>query len=277
MSEARAQSPTPKPQKPASSTLIDVIVLCFAKSELKSLVGTDALRSVLDGAQRDLFPSPEVMALQPVYELLESQPGFDADKAVAPFCRIKQWENQLRVRVDMPHQLDVLDRKTREEKAFLCNAFDSDLDKLLAPPVEKKKVEVVEKKDDGPITTASFYKRTKIALVAALIGLAAAGVSFYLTFRKGGGNATTLQAADISTDVPIKDVRLSGNVIVATLTDPNWMTKPEATRRSDLLAATSKIRIQGANRLIVVDAKGAPLAVVVVRKDPTVTFTQQRK
>src|SRR6476620_11382128 len=107
MSEGR---PSPvAPQKPTTGMLIDVVVLCFAKSELKSLVGTDALRSVLEGAQRDLFPAPDTLSLQPVYELLESQPGFDADKAVMPFCRIKQWEQQLRVTVEMPHQLEVLD------------------------------------------------------------------------------------------------------------------------------------------------------------------------
>lgn len=273
MPDPRPVTPT-GPIKPTSSTLIDVVVLCFAKSELKSLVGTDALRSVLEGAQRDLFPEPDVMSLQPVYELLESQPGFEAEKAVAPFCRIKQWESQLRVRVDLPVTLDTLDRKTREEKAFMCNAFDSDLDKLLAPPVEKKKVEVVEKKkDDGPITAGSFDRRAKIALVCAVIGLGAAGASFWLTFRKQSDGTISINAKDVSSEIPFKDVRMSGSIMIATLTDPDWMSKPEIVRKTELLNAAPRVRMQGAHRLLLVTSKGLVVATLVVRGEPTATFS----
>lgn len=103
-------------------TLIDVIVLVFARSELKNLVGTDALRTVLSGSQRALFPEPGTMSLQPVWELIESQPGFDAELAIPPMCRLKAWEAPLKVKVELPESLVHLDLATREKKAMECNA-----------------------------------------------------------------------------------------------------------------------------------------------------------
>lgn len=262
---------------PSTAVLIDVVVLCFAKSELKTLVGTDALRTVLEGSQREMFPEPGVMVLQPVFELLESQPGFDKNKAIAPMCRIKSWEGRLKTKVQMPEGLDTLDKATIENQAMGCSAFDSDLDKLLKIPVATgpltRVIESGSVSDKHQQRESNSNRKAKIAMIAAVVGLLAAMVSIYLTFRGNKNNVVQLSPSDISDKIPLSNVRKSpGGIIVGTLADPKWLQKPEADRHMDMVEAAGKIRAQGGISFTIIDKKGAPLGVVQVRKDPIVTF-----
>lgn len=263
---------------PPTSALIDVIVLVFSKSELKSLVGTDALKTVLEGT-RALFPEPETLDLQPVYELLESQPGFDPDKAVAPFCRLKTWEVRLRTKILMPAALAEVDMKTCEIKAMNVNAFDSDLDKLLAPPAPKAApvARIVESSSATKSPVVASNRKVKIAMLAAFIGLAAAGVSIYLTFYGGpGGNTVRISPKDLSDAVPFDSVRKSGDVMIGTVSDPAWMQKSEFERRQQLEGVVPKMRLQQVKTLLLVDKKGAAIGSVVVKGAPVISFMPQR-
>lgn len=262
-------------------TLIDVIVLVFARSELKNLVGTDALRTVLSGSQRALFPEPGAMSLQPVWELIESQPGFDPDLAIPPMCRLKAWENQLLVKVEMPEPLAHLDLATREKKAMECNVGDDELYKVI-----KVRPTAPEKKDTTRAiesTSASEEKAraqgsslsTKVAAILAVLGLAAAGVSVYLTLGRTSGSTVRLSASELSSDIPLTDARRNGSLVVATLSDMTWLDKPEAERRLQLEAVGPKVRVQQANGMMLVDSKGLLIAVLRVDRKPAVTFTKR--
>lgn len=261
-------------------TLIDVIVLVFARSELKNLVGTDALRTVLSGSQRALFPEPGAMSLQPVWDLIESQPGFDAELAIPPMCRLKTWEGQLKVKVEMPEPLSHLDLATREKKAMECNVGDDDLHKVIK--VRPTGSQVPEKKDIARAieTTAagagpkkSSNLSAKVAAVFAVLGLAAAGVSIYLTTRSTS-STVKLSASELTSQIPLTDVRRNGSLIVATLSDLAWLEKPEADRRIQLEATSPKVREHQANGLMVVDNKGLLIAILRVDRK-TVTFTKR--
>src|SRR5215813_10841226 len=53
---------------PASKrTIVDAIVLAFSKSDVRDVVGTDALRMVLEGRYVDMIKTAGVLTLQPVY------------------------------------------------------------------------------------------------------------------------------------------------------------------------------------------------------------------
>lgn len=264
-------------------TLIDVIVLVFARSELKNLVGTDALRTVLSGSQRALFPEPGAMSLQPVWELIESQPGFDADLAIPPMCRLKAWENQLKVKVEMPEPLAHLDLATREKKAMECNVGDDELYKIIKvkpPGALPEKKDVTRAIESTSTAEENARKRgaslsTKIAAILAVLGLAAAGVSIYLTLGRTSGSTVRLSASELSSDIPLTDARRNGSLVVATLSDIKWLDKPEAERRLQLEAVGPKVRLQQANGMMLVDSKGLLIAVLRVDRKPAVTFTKR--
>lgn len=263
------------------ATLIDVVVLVFARSELKNLVGTDALRTVLSGSQRALFPEPNTMSLQPIWELIESQPGFDPDKAVPPMCRLKTWEGQLKVKVEMPTALADLDLAERDRQAMSCNVGDDDLNKVLksntpAPAKKEETTRAIESSSgDAPKRRSGTNLSTKVAIVFAVLGLAAAGVSIYFTLGRRGGDAIRLSANDINSDIPMTDVRRKDTMIVATLSDLKWLDKPELIRRAQLEAAAPRIRAQQATRLLLLDSKGALIATVRPDGKPPVTFARR--
>lgn len=263
------------------ATLIDVVVLVFARSDLKNLVGTDALRTVLSGSQRALFPSPGTMSLQPVWELIESQPGFDAEQAIPPMCRLKTWENQLKIRIEMPTSLADLDLAAREKKAFECNVGDDELNKVLKlpAPVAKKEVTRAIESSSGPERTkAKRSLSPKIAIVAAVLGLAAAGISIYLTLgRREPNNTVKVAATEISADLPMRDVRRNGKLVVGTLTDAkSWLAKSEFLRRQQLEAMVPKLKAQQATGLMLMDSQGQIVATLKLDRVPPVVFPARR-
>lgn len=261
------------------ATLIDVVVLVFARSELKALVGTDALRTVLNGSQRAMFPDPQTMSLQPVWDLLQEQPGFDPEQAVPPMCRLKTWEAQLKVKVQMPEALEHLDLPTREKQAFACNVGDDELNRLLKPATKETpspSTRVIESTTARADTPKRGRFGMKFALGFAAVGIIAAGISIYLTFGRGQTHIKRLTAADLTTEIPLGSVRMSGSLVVATLADPAWLGKPEQVRRTQLETTAPKLRAHAANGLLLVDKTGALLAIYRVDKR-SIAFPPPRK
>ena len=154
------------------------------------------------------------------------------------------------------------------------------LDKLLAPPAQKAVpvARIVESSSavKAPTTTASNLK-VKIALAAAVIGLAAAGVSLYLTFYSGpGGNTVTIAPKELSDTVPIDSVRRSGDVMIATISDLTWMEKSEFERRQQLEGVVTKMRLHQVKTLLLVNKQNAALGSIVVKGAPVISFVPQR-
>lgn len=274
-------------EPPSASTLIDVIVLAFARSTLRDLVGTGALRSVLEDTQRTqrtLFPELGTMSLQPVWELLEAQPGFQADKAIAPMCRIKQIGPKLHVNVVMPQALDDIDAAACEKHALDCRVSDEDLDKLLRPRSQKNSIPLARVLESGPAGDQKQERkkpRTAIAFAIFAVGVTATVVSLYRTLSSqdtgGGSNKTvTLSPHDVSDDIPLNDVRKSGELIVGIVSDPSWAFKPEPERRSQIEATREKIQAQDASGLMLLDRSGLPVGSLMLRRNPQILFPPPR-
>ncbi len=263
----------------STATLIDVVVLVFARSELKTLVGTDALRTVLNGSQRAMFPEPGTMSLQPIWDLIEDQPGFDAEKAKPPMCRLKTWEGRLKVKVLMPHALEILDGATREHEAMLCNVGDDDLNKLLkipATPTPTSKTRAIESSSASARQKPKRRISAGLALGLAGAGIIAAGISMYLTFGRSTSNTKSLDASDLTTEIKLADVRRAGTMIIATVPDSDtWLAKPEPERRKQLEHLGPKVLIQQASGVMLVDAKGGLLALFRLNKTPAVVFPKR--
>lgn len=259
-----------------TSTLIDAIVLVFSRSKLRDLVGTDALKTVLEGSARDLFPQPGMMSLQPVWDLLETQEGFQPDLAIPPLCRLKTWQPRLGVVVELPAQAQHLEGPEIETQAMYCAANEDDLEKLLKPktvpiPSAARVVEVASDATEED-RRAPSNRRLGFALVFMAIAIAAASFSIWYTFRETS-DTKRLAPADLSAEIPLRDVRQSGPTLAGTLSDPQWVLKPEGDRRRALEAALLKAVPLGAKRFMVFDSTGKLRATsVLVNGKPVVTF-----
>lgn len=252
---------------PSVSALVDVVVLAFSRSQLKELVGTDALRMVLSGKRNELVPDGDRLVMEPVWELLESQPGFEPKRAWPPFCRLKQLESRLGVIVELPAALDELDQRTRDEQALYCHVPDDELTKILEPQRVVAKVAapiaVVE------VGTAPIHRASNAKLIASIVFalLAIGGVitSYMLTMAKPSSTTKSLAPADLTTEIPISNVRQSGAIIAITVSDPQWVSKPEAERRRQLEAAAVKAQRFAVKTLIILDGAGNTIANVGVK------------
>src|SRR6266545_5157252 len=103
---------------PPSRVPLEALILAFSHSRAKVLVGTDALRSVLSGQYRELYREG-VFTLEPVWQLLSQQPGFDPEHARPPLCRFKAWEKELRLTIHLPQAMAHLVAREVTELASL--------------------------------------------------------------------------------------------------------------------------------------------------------------
>ena len=272
--------------------VIDAIVLAFSRSKLRELVGTDALKMVLSGTTttRELFPDPGTLSLQPLWDLLESQPGFIPEDATPPLCRIKSWESSLEMTVALPNHLLELDVEAQALRTAECPVGDDELQQILEPPApppppapapvprprtsEPHAVETVS--ISGLRVHSGSSRRTMIAVALAVLAIIAVIVSIKLTFG-GESKATRLSASEISNEIPLTQIRQKGPVIGAVLADRSWLSKPEAERRQQLATALDNVKALGANDLVVFDSKGTLVASVASHAGkPIVTFAKHR-
>ena len=274
-----------------ASVVIDAIVLAFSRSKLRDIVGTDALKMVLGGTttSRELMPRPNTLSLQPLWELLETQPGFVAEDAVPPLCRIKGWETSLEMAVEMPTHLAAVSALDCEHHAVECEVSEEELANILAPPPPPPPPPAPPPRTTAPraaeaVALASSTslqvhpgssRRTVIAVVLAVLGIVAVIVSIKLTFG-GDSRSTKLAASEISKEIPLVQVQQSGPVIGAVLADRSWLTKPEPERRRQLAAALDNAKALGANDLVLNDSKGRLVASAAARAGKTiVTFAKR--
>jgi hypothetical protein len=266
-----------------TTAVIDAIVLAFSKSRLKDVVGTDALKMVLAGITKEMLQKENTLSLQPVYELLESQPGFVHADAIPPLCRIKQWEPKLKLIVELPKELGLMPTEERERAAATCFVREEDIDKILVPrerstippPLGARVVEgssnAAQASKRGPDVT----RRKMIAAAAfVVVAIAAMIVSYKLTFGSDSGNVR-LANSQLSPEIPLTQVRQSGKMIGAVLADQAWLAKPEVERRRHLELALINAAALGARDIRVFDSKGKLLASAAMRASkPVVTFAR---
>ena len=120
----------PEPARaPSKSVTIDALVLVFSHSKVRDIVGTDALRTVVSVEYRDLTANG-YFDLQAIWELLEEQPGFDADAAVAPMCRFKTWQRHLNMEVRLPDALRNMSEGELATAAAECVVPTPDMQRL---------------------------------------------------------------------------------------------------------------------------------------------------
>lgn len=260
--------------------IIEALVLVFSRSKISKLVGTDALRTVLTAEYRQ-HVSAGKLNFEPLWTLLEAQPGFDPQLAAAPICRFKTWEKLFGLQVILPPALSSLSDTEIREQAMSCDVPAKELQALLrsqtTPPPDDislpansaaaRRAEKAKRigRESGSLrarkSVASQPKnRRKIlqigAIAVTVVAFGIAGARLY----KGCNPEAEYQVVSISTlsqVLPISKTDRLGGQVRAHLSNDGWLSKDEAARKADLQAAFAAVQPTGANALLIYDTRGA--------------------
>lgn len=234
--------------------VIEALVLALSSSDLREIVGTDALRSVLTVEYNDLVESGS-FDLQQVWELLEKQPGFSPEAARAPMCRFASWENDLDIRVTLPDALASLDAKQRALLANQCKVPRARLSPLFSGRTASKNKSATARAPRGEKRHA--VARPRLVVVAAVVGLLGCAFAGFSLLRDcAGPRWDAIAASEFAGDLPIADAVQLGAEVGATLTDEDWLSLPEETRRTQLEAALRRLEPHKITVLFLRDENG---------------------
>ena len=264
--------------KPAGQKVhIDALVLAFSHSRASSLVGTDALRTVLTGQYRELVKGG-TFYLDEVWGLLESQPGFDPALVKPPLCRFKLWSEDLGVEVALPAAMGRLDPLEIRSLAEQCRVPGGDLDRVLgrgrhadaeaaAQTKTKAKAKAVSKPTRASRPDAATAvspgrsrgaKRSRPVLLAVAVLVAVAGftVAGVFAFKELRSVPWQEVSTGFAGGIPLTRAERSGFDVAATLADEAWLKTPIERRRQQLEEAVEKLRRDGVRNLLIRDKKG---------------------
>jgi hypothetical protein len=257
--------------------VIEGLVLAFANSKARSLVGTDALRSVLGVQYRDLSRGG-TFDLGPLAELFEGQPGYEPEPVSAALLRFKSWEANIGIAIKLPEGLAALSDADRADIMAQCTVPTSDVQKLYRDEIKAAPVEPVddgytfndtskakEAKSKGvepiklPGQKASLASRVSpgTARILAVVGVLGIGFSGWYGYTRLRTNKPP--EASISTGfakgIPLSNAVQQINTVIATLSDEKWLKEPEKTRTKQLEEAFQALP-PGADVIVIRDKSG---------------------
>jgi hypothetical protein len=262
------------------ATIISALLLACNHTRLREIVGEDALRSVLVVQFRDLFRHG-VFLLQPVWDLLHGQPGFDDGAARAAFCRFKLWEDKLAIAVRLPDDFGDLGAAACTAAAAECQVPPAALNKILGEdpalaasvsvpvPKSRKPTTAIPTAIDGAsqlstrVVAAPARRSQLIQVAAAVVALLAFGYTSVSLYR-GCGAGVQWQAvplAAVREHVPLERAERIGDQVRGVLADPAWLSRSREVREAELGAALRALAGSGVTVLFIQDHGGAIRAV----------------
>jgi curved DNA-binding protein CbpA len=267
------------PERVSRRTVIEAVVLAFSSSRLRDLVGTDALRSVLEARYIQMVGTPGQLDLEPLWEILTAQPGFVPALAIPPLARIKLWESRLSVTVMLPRGVGELSLLERDRQAAECRVSEEALTRAIeaqAPsaPTPRAPLGAAGSVVVTATETVAARKRRGLATYLLLATVLMAVGSGLYTF--GGSQVRSLSPSDLSQEIPAVEARQSGAVIGLVLGDDAWISRPEPERRRQLEQALARARAQTASGIIIMDHEGrirASASLAAGGGEPVITFT----
>jgi hypothetical protein len=244
--------------------VIDALVLVFSRSKLREVVGTDALKVVLDVQYREMLRGSE-LHLEPLWSLLVEQPGFDEQAARPPIARFKRLGERLGITVVLPSAMASCDDLEIAALSAGCEVAESDVDKIvrqhdptLAAEREAKRAAAIDAALDAQPRVVSAGTRLPVLIVAAVVALGAFGFTGWQVYQAFAGPTVSFQPLQIQIEgMPIKEATRRQNEGVIKLSDDGWLRKPAADRESMLSRALDQASSHGIDVLVVMDTGGA--------------------
>jgi hypothetical protein len=246
-------------RRPEKQQVIDALVIAFSYSRAAKLVGTDALRSVIGVEYHDIVRDG-TFDMQPVWDLLEGQPGFEADTVTAPLCVFKSWEDKLGLSVKLPTALAELSDKEVALHSSQCKVPPAELKALF-----QAKEDAARSKAGLPAQKTDAVKKARkpkprwlgvVAGVVGTLGLGYASFALYQSCNPAPAQWEKVASNDVKKFLPGTTVseRL-GNQLIVTV-DANWFTRPEEERRSQMRDALASVQDRGVKVLSARDPAG---------------------
>lgn len=251
--------------QPDKDRIIDAIVLVVTRpSSLRGLIAPDVLRDALSVEFEDMLNPAGELDLQPVWEILETQPSFNADTVTAAMCRLKTFESRLAIEVKLPTALAGLKHGEVSMKASEIRLPPGLTNEIgpAAPAARPKRTTSQQRPTAAPPPAGSEGRRSRLpgwvlplALVAALGGFGYTGFTLYQGCSTPRADWKSVDLDALSA-LPVKGARRFGTQVDATLSDEAWLSKGEAARKADLQAALDKLGADGVRVLVLRDARG---------------------
>lgn len=248
---------------PGQKEHVEALVLAFSNSRAKSLVGTDALRTVVSGQYRELLQDGK-LNLEGVWGLLESQPGFDPELVKPPLARFKLWESDLGIDIVLPQAMSQLAALEVRSLADRCRVPEAELDKVLArgryteqeraaraARVAEADGQISEPKSDEP-----RQSRPVLLIVAIVVALASFGVTGFFLWKAFSRPPPDKIATTFAPKIPLAKAERSGVDVGATLKDEAWLSKPADEKRSAMTEAIETLKREGVRTFYIRDKNG---------------------
>jgi hypothetical protein len=273
-------------RRPDKRAIVDALVLAFSHSDIRSVVGTDALRSVLDVEYKDML-SGSTFDLAQLWELLQTQPGFTADAATPPMCVFKSWESRLGIEVKLPAELAGLSASERTGQASVCRVPTQELRRVLKDPepaqpgsggsrsaTRKQAQAPGGARSTGALAGRISPERRRILMIAAGVITLVCFVFVGLTIWRAlstDAKWQDLPAGGIAGTLPVSEPARLGDEVGTTLTDPDWMALSRGEREEQLRVALESLRPKGV-RVLFVRHDGDLRAAAEVGRDGTIRY-----
>lgn len=229
--------------KLSQDRIANLIIYAFSRSDVAEVVGHSALRAVIRGIFRDMYQDEE-LHLQPLWEVLQEQPGFDLSDATPVACKLKVWEDRMGFyEVVLPDILSGSDGLDILDWADMLDVSDADVDKVLAGEWAPKQLQEPEPTTKAPSGKKKKKAREKADLSSLLHGwllpLAALALALFgfVGYTIYGFVTQSPAFEDVSADfrkIPVTDVKRLGTTVGAVLNDDSWLLIPKAERRTQL-------------------------------------------
>jgi hypothetical protein len=231
--------------------------MAFSHSALKDKVGVDALRSVLHGRYRDIVYGG-MIHLQPVWELLEQQPGFDAEAARPPFAALKSWQDEMQIEVELPTAMAAATATEIMAWSSHCPVPRATRRRALAAVSGVSAAELGTKGGAKKANKKAGEQR-RPSLVALLAFVAVLGLGFagYTIFQYIGSSGEFEEASlPVTGELPVTAQKRLGSQLSVQVAD-EWFDSSEDERNADLEEMMSGLQRFQITTLVVQDQSGA--------------------
>ena len=282
---------------PASKqTIIDLLVLVFSRSEVRDLVGTDALRSVLAIRYQEMVRRDELL-LEPLWALLSDQPNFDPAAATPALCRFKTWESHIGLQVVLPAALGDIDSTTLEEWANDVVIPAAELKSIIQPGQasadnSRKNRSTASKARQAQSTVSILQeasdqqysdrgkraKGSRTARIAgweiplAIVAVLTLGFAGYTIYGFTAGADYTEYRDDAFLQIPVKDVQKLGDQVGAVLADEAWLKTPREEREAQLTAVLESLSGDAVQVVYVMNDKRVVYATAAYKSNGEIRF-----
>lgn len=279
--------------------VIESLILAFSNTKASSIVGTDALRSVLDFRYRDLYRAGK-FDLGPLLELLEEQPGYEAEPVSAAMFRVKSWEDRLGVEFKLPMMLSALEAAEQVSIMEKCAVSPAELARVLrgaetgpsapgsadesllrsggvpvirTPATTRTMTPVPSVRPEGgfgrprPARPPRFSRQTA-TIAAVFAAFCVAGAGYYaFTQLSTQPPATTTVTPAFAAPIPLGSAEQYATQVIGTLRDDGWKRQPPPQRKAEVEEAVKKLP-NGVDSLIIKDGHGKVVATGQWLKSP---------